>query len=243
MTVLITMSQKEFDRTDVFKKLAAGQLNGSEAARCLKLTTRQVRRLKGNYAKDGPLGLIHRGRGKPGNRRLPQKEKNKIEKLLQTKYPDFKPGFATEKLDQLNKIKRDPKTIRKIMIELGLWKPRREKAGSEYHSWRERKENYGEMVQYDGSYEYWFEERGDRCCLLASIDDATSEVDARFELDEGTIPTMKYWHSYFERHGKPKAIYVDKFSTYSQNHKVAKENADNLPQFARAMKEVNVDLI
>lgn len=54
---------------------------------------------------------------------------------------------------------------------------------------------------------------------------------------------MKYWHDYFERHGKPKAIYVDKFSTYSQNHKVAKENADNLPQFARAMKEVNVDLI
>jgi transposase len=243
MTVLITMSQKELDRSHVFKKLAAGQLNGSEAAKCLKLTVRQVRRLKVKYIEDGAKGLMHASRGRPGNRRLPDKEITKIEDLLKSKYADFKPGFAAEKLESLNKIKRDPKTIRKIMIDLDLWKPRKEKAGSEYHSWRERKDNLGELVQYDGSYEMWLEDRGPRCCLLASIDDAKGEVDGQFGFNEGTMPTMEYWHDYFVKHGKPQAIYVDKFSTYSQNHKVAKENADNLPQFARAMKEVNVELI
>ena len=160
MTELITMSQKELDRSDVFKKLAAGQLNGSEAAECLKLTTRQVRRLKARYKKNGVKGLINASRGKPGNRRLPVAEKEKIEGLLKTKYPDFKPGFAAEQLAKRDKINRDPKTIRQIMINLELWKPRKEKIGSEHRAWRPRKQNNGEMIQYDGSYEFWFEDRG-----------------------------------------------------------------------------------
>jgi hypothetical protein len=243
MMELITMSRKELDRHNVFKKLAEGQLNGSEAAKQLKLTTRQVRRLKSDYLKHGVKALIHSSRGKPGNRRLSDKESAKIEKLLVNKYPDFGPGFATEKLAKIDKIIHDPKTIRKIMIRLELWQPRKVKAGSKHRAWRERKENYGELVQYDGSYEYWFEGRGPKCCLLASIDDANSRVEARFRQDEGTLPTMEYWQGYIEKYGKPQAIYVDKFSTYSQNHKVAKENADNLTQFARAMAELNIELI
>lgn len=237
------MSRKELDRHNVFKKLAEGQLNGSEAARQLKLTARHVRRLKSGYLKNGVKALIHAGRGRPGNRKLPDKENARIEKLLVNKYPDFGPGFATEKLAKLDKIIRDPKTIRKIMIKLELWQPRKVRAGSKHRAWRERKENYGELVQYDGSYEYWFEERGPKCCLLASIDDAASRVEARFRQDEGTLPTMEFWQDYIEKYGKPLAIYVDKFSTYSQNHKVAKENADNLTQFARAMAELNIELI
>jgi len=243
MTVLITMSQKELDRSDICKKMAACQLNGSEAAKCLRITTRQVRRLKARFKKNGAKGWVNTSRGKPSNRRIPSVEKEKIEGLLKSKYPDFKPGFATEQLAKRNKINRDPKTIRQIMIDIKLWKPRKEKVGSEHRAWRPRKENYGAMIQYDGSYEYWFEGRGPRCCLLASIDDATGKVDAVFGQDEGTLPTMKYWQGYIEKHGKPKSVYVDKFSTYSQNHKVAKENADNLPQFARAMQELDIELI
>lgn len=243
MTELITMSQKELSRLDIIKKLAAGQLTCSVAAGCLKLTTRQVRRLKGGFKRVGAVALVHAGRGKPGNRRLPDKEKHKIEELLKSRYADFGPGFAAEKLDRLHKIKRDPKTIRAIMIDLELWKPRKSTAGSKHRAWRERKDNYGEMVQYDGSYEYWFEGRGPKSCLLATIDDANSKVDAKFEQDEGTLPTMRYWQGYIERNGKPMAIYVDKFSTYSQNHQVAKENADNLTQFARAVKDLDIKLI
>lgn len=243
MTELITMSRKELDKLDIFKKLTAGQLNGSEAAKCLKVSTRHVRRLKVGYKTKGVTALIHAGRGKPGNRRLPPKEKDRIAELLKARYADFKPGFAAEKLEQLHHIKRDAKTIRKIMIELDLWQPRKQKVGSEYRSWRERKDSYGQLVQYDGSYEFWFENRGPKCCLLASIDDATGRVQAVFGQDEGTLPTMRYWHDYIVKDGRPQAIYVDKFSTYTQNHAVARENTDNLTQFARAMKEMGIDLI
>jgi hypothetical protein len=99
------------------------------------------------------------------------------------------------------------------------------------------------MIQYDGSYEHWFEDRGPEICLLASIDDANSEVWAQFDEHEGVYPTFNFWRDYIERFGKPNSIYVDKFSTYSMNHKLAKENPDTLTQFERAAKELNIGII
>ena len=100
------------------------------------------------------------------------------------------------------------------------------------------------MIQYDGSYEYWFEDRGEKCCLLAGIDDADSRVWAQFDDHEGVWPTFSFWRGYVERFGKPYSIYVDKFSTYSMNHKLAKENQDTLTQFERAMQQgLNIEVI
>jgi hypothetical protein len=99
------------------------------------------------------------------------------------------------------------------------------------------------MLQYDGSYEYWFEDRNEKCCLLASIDDATSQVWAKFDEHEGVKPTFNFWLEYIKENGKPYSIYVDRFSTYSMNHKIAKENPDTLTQFERAMTELNIDVI
>jgi len=101
------------------------------------------------------------------------------------------------------------------------------------------------MIQYDGSYEHWLEDRGGtgEICLLAGIDDANSRVWAKFDEHEGVEPTFSYWREYIERFGKPYSIYVDKFSTYSMNHKLAKENPDALTQFERAMEELNIEVI
>jgi len=176
---------------------------------------------------------------KESNRQIPDEEKQKIIQLLHKNYQDFTPTFATEKLEEKHKIKRDPKTIRKIMIDEKLWKPKQKKK-EKHREWRQRRASYGEMIQYDGSYEYWFEDRGKKCCLLASIDDATSEVNAIFDEHEGVFPTFNFWREYAKNKGKPYSIYVDKFSTYSMNHKLAKENDDTLTQFQRAMKELNI---
>ena len=238
----ITMSQKEVKKYDIIKKVISKELNGSEAARLLNLTIRHIRRLKARVNGDGIKGLIHGNRGKPGNRRISDKEKKEIVDLLKKYYRDFGPLLASEKLEERHKIKRDKGTIRSIMIKEAIWKPKQKK--KEIHrEWRQRKASKGEMLQYDGSYEYWFEGRGERCCLLASIDDADSEVWAKFSDHEGVKPTFSFWRDYIERFDKPYSIYVDKFSTYSMNHKLAKENPDTLTQFERAMKELNVDVI
>ncbi len=243
MDIYITMSQAEVRKYDIIKKLINKEFNGSEAARLLGLTTRHIRRLKRKVDKNGIKGLIHGNRGKPGNRCLADKERQKIAVLLHTHYPDFGPLLASEKLDERHKIKRDKGTIRSIMIAEGLWKPRQKKKET-HREWRQRKASCGEMVQYDGSYEHWFEDRGGETCLLAGIDDADSRVWARFDEHEGVEPTFSFWRGYIERFGKPYSIYVDKFSTYSMNHHLARENPDTLTQFERAMgKDLGISII
>ena len=240
----ITMSQKEVDRNGILKRLIDHEMNGTMVARLLKLSVRQVRRLKSVVLKQGAKGLVHGNRGKRGNRRLSEKERNKIARLLREKYADFRPTFACEKLRESHKIIHDPKTIRMIQIQEGLWKPRKKKAGSKHRCWRQRRSCYGEMEQFDGSYEQWFEDRGQKCCLLASIDDAKGTVTkAVFARHEGVIPVFAFWKEYLEEYGKPRSIYLDKFSTYKMNCKEAKDNPDLKTQFKRAADELHIELI
>ena len=243
MDKYITMSQKEIKKYDIIKKLINKELNGSEAAKLLNLTTRHIRRLKKKVKQNGIKGLIHGNRGKSDNRGIPNKEKQKIIDLLHKHYYDFGPTLAAEKLAERHHIQRDKGTVRIIMVNEGLWKPKNKKK-DEHRKWRQRKASYGEMIQYDGSYEYWLENRGGESCLLASVDDATGRVWAKFDEHEGVEPTFNFWREYIERNGKPYSIYVDKFSTYSINHKLAKENSDTLTQFERAMeKGLNTEII
>lgn len=241
---IIAMSHKEVDRYEIIQRLIRGEINGTQAGTLLSRSTRQVRRLKSAVVIKGAEGLVHGNRGKPSNRRLEKKERDKIVKLLRSRYSDFKPTFACEKLRECHKIVRDPKTIRAIQIEEELWKPRRKKAGSEHRSWRQRRSSYGEMEQFDGSYEHWFEDRGPKCCLLAAIDDANGQVvKATFGSHEGVIPVFTFWKEYLEVHGKPHAVYLDKFSTYKMNSAVAKENHDLLTQFQRVAQDLHIELI
>ena len=245
------MSQKELDRFDIIKRLCNREINGSQAAKTLHLSPRHIRRLKKRVNHGGAKALIHASRGKPGNRRILESERRKIVKLLLEKYGDFGPTFASQKLAELHNIHRDPKTIRTLQIEEGLWKPRKKKNRSDHRSWRQRRDSYGDMQQFDGSYEAWLEDRlldtnglPQKLCLLASIDDATSKVTkAVFAPHEGVIPVFRFWSAYLEEHGKPRSIYVDKYSTYKMNHKIAQENPDTLTQFERAAQELNIELI
>lgn len=244
MTFLIPMSQKEIDRYDIIKRLIHREINGTQAADLLKLSTRQIRRLKTKVKKQGAAGLIHGNRGKASNRRISAKEKENIITLLHRHYYDYGPTFASEKLATSHRLKRDPKTIRQIMIEQKLWQPKKKKNGSEYRAWRQRKANYGEMVQFDGSYEHWFENRAPKCCLLAAIDDATGRIiKAKFNQHEGVFPVFDFWLKYLEKHGKPRSIYLDKFSTYKMNQRVALENHDLKTQFERAAAQLQIETI
>lgn len=236
----LTMTIKEINRFSIVKKLLVKEINGTQAANLLKLSVRQLKRIKAKVIIHGAKALLHANRGKPSNRRMPGKERAVIVSIIKKHYPDFKPTFATEKLSENHHIKRDPKTIRKIMIDEEIWKPRRKKKPA-YHCWRQRKDCYGEMLQFDGSYHKWIEDRGPEWCLLAAIDDATGiPIRAIFDFDEGVVPVFKFWKEYVQIHGKPHSIYLDKFSTYKMNQRVAVENHDTQTQFQRAMSQLGI---
>src|ERR1700720_3740390 len=59
-----------------------------------------------------------------------------------------------------------------------------ERAGAPYRQRRERKAHFGELVQLDGSFHEWLEERGRRGCLMHMVDDATSTVSCQFSAEE-----------------------------------------------------------
>ncbi len=240
------MSKKEVNRFDIVSRLLRKEIRGVKAAELLNLSTRQVRTLKKNVRLFGPKGLIHGNRGKSSNRKIPIKKREKIVRLLHKRYSDFGPTFASEKLAEIHRIVYDQKTIRHIMIEENLWTPRKEKKKSIHHAWRKRKDSYGEMLQFDGSYHDWFEGRDGTIeqCLLAAIDDATGIViKAQFAEHEGVLPVMGFWKDYLLGNGKPHSIYLDKFSTYKVNHKIASENPDVKTQFQRACNQLNIQPI
>lgn len=237
------MSQKALDRYEIIKRLLRKEITGKKTAALLYLSLRQVWRLKKKVLKAGAKALVHGNRGRPSNHRLPAKEQSQITKLLRQHYPDFGPTFAAEKLAKRHGITRDTKTIRQIMIKEHLWKPKPQRKII-HHSWRARKDSYGELQQFDGSYEYWFEDRAPKCCLLAAIDDATGKITrAEFALHEGVVPVFSFWQGYLTAQGKPRAIYLDQFSTYKMNPGFAKDNHELKTQFERAMQELGIELI
>ena len=75
---------------------------------------------------------------------------------LEERYADFGPTLACEKLDK-DGFRLDHDTLRRWLIEAGLWQIHRKRAA--HRSWRERRSHFGELVQMDGSHHHWFESR------------------------------------------------------------------------------------
>jgi len=242
MDSLITLTMKDINRYDIIKRLIAKRIGEKEACTLMGLkSVRQVRRLRKRVAEDGAKGIVHRSRGKPGNRKFSETFAKGVMTIVKENYSDFKPTFASEKLLENHGLKVNKETLRQWMTDEGLWKPKSRKSPGNRHVWRERKGNYGQMQQFDGSYHYWLEDRGGESCLLLSVDDATGKIThAKFDKNEGVVAVFKFWLEYFEKNGLPISIYLDKFSTYKINHKSAVDNKDLITQFQRAMNQAGV---
>ncbi len=238
------MTEQDEFRFETINRLLQKEIDISYTVKALGLSKRQIKRIRMRVRKCGTEGVIHLGRGKTSNRKINEKIQTKIEKFLKEKYSDFGPKFAGEKLSEIHQISVSKETVRTMMIDLKLWKVKSRKTNSEYHAWRPRKEYYGEMEQFDGSYHLWFEDRSGEHCLLASIDDATGHITkAVFAKNEGVIEVSKFWKEYAEEHGKPVSVYLDKFSTYKVNHVNAVDNHELLTQFEQMTRRVGIKLI
>lgn len=242
------LTPEEQFKYDVITKIINHEIKPGVAAKLLSISTRQVRRLKVAVEDGGQKAVIHGLRGKQGNHHIDNNFKEKTLSIVSEKYSDFKPTFASETLAECDHIKVNPQTLRRWMSVGGLWKTKAQKK-IEYHSWRPRKDYYGELIQFDGSYHHWFENRysengNGEVCLLAAIDDATGRITkATFASNEGVAAVFTFWKEYILTYGKPLAIYLDSFSTYKINHKSAVDNEDLLTQFQRATKDLGITLI
>jgi transposase-like protein len=241
---IIMIRQGELKRLHVIKRVFEKVIKQVEAAEILSLSSRQVRRIVKRIEAEGDRGIIHRSRGRPSNRRIPNKIRDRVIRLYRAQYKGFGPTLASEKLLERDRLGISDETLRRWLIEAGDWKKSRKRG--RHRQWRERKHHVGEMVQMDGSHHAWFEDRGGPCVLMSYIDDANGEVFARFYGYEGTIPAMDSFKRYIKKKGLPMKVYLDKHSTYKSTAKPTIEDELNdvepLSEFERALRELGVEV-
>lgn len=242
----LEVTVRDLDRLRIINRVLEKRLTQPLAAQQLDLSTRQVRRLCARIRAKGPKGILHGLRGRRSNHQLPAGVLTKAVALFKTRYGDFGPTLACEKIAERDGVSVGVNTLRRALVREGLWRPRRQKV--RHHAWRARKPCVGELVQVDGSIHDWFEGRGPKCWLIAFVDDATSKLmHAEFVEAEDTLTLMRLSRDYLRRFGRPLAFYVDKDSIYKTNRKATldEELRDELPatQFTRAMNELDVRVI
>jgi transposase len=214
MDKLLTMSNRELTRLEAMQRLKDKRLTQKEAAQQLGISTRQMKRLWQAYRKEGAEGLVSARRGKPSHNRLDAEVAQQALDLIKEKYEDFGPTLAFEKLIEIHGLSLSRESVRKLMIEEGIWKAKRVKK-STVHQMRKPRACFGELVQIDGSDHAWFEDRGAKCTLLVYIDDATGQLlELWFVPDETFFAYGEACRHYFERYGKPIAFYSVKHGIF-----------------------------
>jgi hypothetical protein len=246
MEARLTMSNREIDRLKVIHSIMKKQLTWEQAAGQLGLSKRHVGRLLVRVNTEGNKGIIHRLRGKPSNNQMMPGIIDASIKLVKTRYADFGPSFANEKLLKIHGIDISTSSLRAAMIKADVWHSRKQAA--KHRQWRERRPCVGELVQVDGSDHDWFEGRGPRCALVIFIDDATSRIlYAEFVTVEDTFNLMATTKQYLLNHGRPIALYVDKDGIYKINRQASIEeqlkDEQAITQYSRAMKELDIEII
>jgi len=236
------MSKAELSRLEVMEHLQEKRMRQKAAAEILGVSVRQVKRLLRAYRRKGAAGLVSQQRGKPSHHQLERGIERAVIDLLKGRYKDFGPTLAHEKIVELEEIKMSLGSVRKIMIEEGIWKAKRAQK-LEAHPLRERRACYGELEQMDGTDHDWFEGRSERCTLLVMIDDATGQLGAlSFVGEESFFGYCGLLRQYLGVHGRPAGLYTDKHGIFRINIPNA-SSGDNLTQFGRAMQSLEIPIL
>ena len=242
------MSKRELGRVEVLARVRSKQLRVVDAATLMRVSYRQAKRLWKRYREEGAAGLKHRSAGRPSNRAHEQKFRGKVLRLVREKYGGpigerFGPTLAAEHLASEDGLKVDAETLRRWMLAEGLWS--RERKRRRHRRRRERQEHFGELVQMDGSFHSWLEERGPEGCLIDMVDDATNTTWAQLGEQETIWAVADGLRAWIERYGVPLALYVDWKNLYKRPATPGERlrGEEPITQFGRMCAKLGIELI
>src|SRR6202166_2786508 len=244
----IEMSRRELRHVEVLARVKSKELQLTEAASLLWWSYRQTKRLWRRYRGEGAAGLKHRSAGRASPRAKPAGFRRRVLQLVREKYGGgvgerFGPTLAAEHLASEDQMRIDAETLRRWMLEAGLWS--RERKRKPHRQRRQRRRHFGELVQMDGSFHDWLEQRGRRGCLMNMVDDATSRVELRLG-DEETIwaaaNTLRAW---IGKYGVRQALYVDWKNLYKRVATAGEQMRGEEPvtQFGRMCEKLGIGII
>ena len=171
----LRVSQKEMQRMHVVRLTIEGRETVGRGAKLLRISSRQMKRLRRKLKERGVQGLLHGNRGKaPWNKTGSDTIKQVIE-LAGGRYQGFNDTHLTEKLKEKEKIGLSRPVVRTILRGAGIAAVRKRGVKRHYKR-RERKAQEGALLLWDGSPHHWFGEQHAPCNLTAVIDDATGTL-------------------------------------------------------------------
>ena len=163
------------------------------------MSTRQVRRLVKRLKDEGDKVVVHGLRRPSVEPEDGQPDREKIVRIsVAGTLPRVRADAGQRVSGQEARVHIGREALRQIMIAAGLWRARGQKV-EKVHQWRPRRSCRGELVQWDTSEHDWLEGRGEKLYLIHMIDDATSELTARFVRHDSTEENMRLLWIYLER--------------------------------------------
>ncbi len=203
-------TRKELYRLEALTLLARHAIGIREAEAIMGLKRSQVRKRLAKYKKLGPDSVVSSRRGRPSNRAIPPRVRKEALAVIRDRYSDFGPTLAREMLAEHHRIFLGVETVRRWMIDAGLWAVCRA-SDRRIHRRRNWHPCFGGQVQIDGSQHDWFEERGEKCVLMVSIDDATSAIThLHFCPTETTDAYFRVMKGHIGAFGRPLSVVTDR---------------------------------
>jgi transposase len=214
-----------------------------EAAELLDVSYRQAKRIWARYRAGGAKALQHGNCGRVSNRAYPAKYRAAVLQQVQVRYEDFGPTLASEHLASDDGLEVHAETLRRWRKEAGLWQ--RQRRRKPYRQRREAKAHFGELVQLDGSFHEWLEQRGPRGCLMHMVDDATTKALGRFSKEETIWAAAGVLRRWIERYGVPLALYTDWKNVYVRPPNAEERERGELAvtQFGRMCAKLGIQII
>ncbi len=244
----VRLSEREMDRLGVLRRMEKGELTQLDGGKLLDLSERQVRRILKRLKREGLRALVHGNRGRPSNRRVPEKVRQRIRELYETKYTGFNLTHFREMLEEREKVKSPSREIlRQILMGAALWE--RTRKAAKHRLRRPRREREGELLQIDASIHPWLGEDRADVALVGGIDDATNEVTwALFAEAETTEAYFEWLQEILTRRGIPVALYGDRDSIFQVNNirgieHMRAQGRTPETQFGRALRELGIHWI
>ena len=242
------MSGKELGRVSILARVKAGTLTVRSAAVLLGVGYRQAKRLVRRYRAGGAKGLAHGAAGRRSNHARPLAERERILAVVRQKYSGsvdarFGPTLAAEHLASEDGIEVHHDTLRRWMLAAGLWSRARKR--SPHRQRRERKAHRGELVQLDGSFHRWYEDRAPRGCLMTLVDDATGQTLGRLGAQETIWAAVAVLRAWIEQYGVPHALYTDWKNVYVRVPTAEEQGTGTVPhtQFGRMCAALEIRII
>lgn len=246
------MSDQEFVRAAVLRRVVTGELSVREATPMLGVSYRQAKRLVARYRVRGRKGLVHGNTGRRSNRAVPAAHRAQVLALVQQHYGGgaargpgqrFGPTLAAEHLWIDHGLLVPVTSLTRWMRAAGLWS--RVRRARPRHQRRERKAHFGELVQLDGSFHDWFEGRGPRACVMTMVDDATGQTLLQFGAEETTWAAAGVLQAWIAAYGVPRALYTDWKNVYLRaptTNELARGEAP-VTQFGRMCQKLGITVI